>query len=456
MMMMTFTRVSNSRPLLSTVALLNSCGNSRLYTTSGVSAHLPSHNRDKKILIHGTDATGVSLALFLKRRGISSELVDTGSPSTRSDRGMIIGGNEIRALKQNGVFESIYRKSKDISSSVVASRDGDVYGQCQFEKCLPTLPFALTESTYVETLLQECLSTPQSGEGIVKLRRGETKLTLQQPKNQQVSTTNNKIFVSYSETSKAAYDLVVGCDPHSNSNDIQSVSPVRSYMLRDATPNNIAEQYPEQLYHFRTVINRPQLFPSIAMQQFATEKRLLTFPLPNDRLAVSGSFKKPLQSSPVGDVPRNKIFQTFLDFEDIGAHIITEFLESAPESLKLEKTESNRLVSYISSAGNVVVIGEAADRLAGGSFESNFIGIEDAYQLAELISGSPTSVDQLMVLFNQQRQTRIKSILETINHQEHIVYKGGWQVRLFGKYYLRRYFSQRSQSKRIRQITGSN
>ncbi|EFA85755.1 hypothetical protein PPL_00985 [Heterostelium album PN500] len=422
-----------------------------LSTSSESAANLTNsfNNRDKKILIHGSDVAGVSLALFLKKKGISSELVDTGS---RLDRGILISANASKALKQNGVFESIYRKGKDVTSSIVTSKDGEIYGSCNFEKYDPILPFALTEATFVETLLQECLSTPQSGEGSVKLRKGDQRLTLSLPKQQQQQQgQQQKIYVGYSETSKAAYDLVVGSEGYGQTSDLLSTSPVRNYLLKDASVPQTT-QYAEQLYHFKTVINKPSLFPAIVHQQFATEKRLLTFPLPNDRLAISGSFKRPLNQIGEPENARNKIFNTFTDFEDIGAHTVISFLESAPENLKLEKSDQHRLQSYISSTGNIVAISDAADKLASGSFESNFIGIEDAYRLSEMLSQSPESISQILESFNRDRQQRMKLILAAIDQQEKVVYKGGWQVRTLGKYYLKFYYSQRQQAKRLREL----
>ncbi|EGG17398.1 hypothetical protein DFA_08393 [Cavenderia fasciculata] len=433
--------------------------------------------KDKKILIHGNDVGGVSLALFLKKKGISSELIETkpiiSSASSSSaiscytptfqslDRGYFISFSNASILKKYGVFDNIHRKGFNINNQLTVSRDGDKYGSLAYEKCSPSdspirLPFTMTESALIESLLSECLQTPQLGEGTVRIRKQKIRSIEQQPQQQQNNNNKDgKALVSFMDTgSRIGYDLVVGADPfdyhhshtvNANTPPNTTVSHIRQYILNRVPQTK--ESY--TLYQFSTIANRPPVFPAMVLRQFAKDKRMLAFPLPNERVAISGAFIRPPNTAQDPDNGRNKVYHTMCDFEDLGAHTVVALQDSAPENMKLERFDPIRLKDFVS--GNIALMGEAADKFTLGSIESYSAAIEDANELAEILSTSnPNQIEQSLARYNQQRQTRLSTIANAILEQDTFTFKGGWKITMLGTLYLKYFFAQFNQSKLVK------
>ncbi|KAF2072638.1 hypothetical protein CYY_006040 [Polysphondylium violaceum] len=423
----------------------------------------PVHLRDKKILINGSDIAGLSLGLFLKKKGISCDIVDTNSTITTTTTQMVqnsirkttsevkpnVGGvvvyNHVYdLLKKLGVYDQLLEKSLQLEGSCFTERDGAAYGIFNFIKLKQEKnPLSISEADMKDILLSECLKFKPS-EGIVSIKKSTKIKSIQQsPNSNNNNNNNNKVMITFSNSPvKVSYDALIG-----SANSIENVDTVRQYLFDklDKEPS-----FYKDTHYFSTIVKKCNQ-PDIPMinTQFAYEKKLVTFPISSTQVAISGSFFKPRLP------PHNHkhlIFHEFYDMEDVNSHNIISFQDSATENIALGKVDEQMLKSY--SLDNICLIGDAADKLPYDNLLITSIAIEDANQLADSIGQSTSSnLSESISKFDRQRQTRMTNkYLPIIKAEQSIIFRPDWLVYLFGKYYFKYFCSGKKQLKRLKSL----
>jgi len=417
-------------------------------------------------LINGSDIAGLSLGLFLKKKGISCDIVDTNSTITTTTTsvkssgvtktttevkpnigGVVIYNHVHDLLKKLGVYDQTLEKSQQLEGSCYTERDGAAYGIFNFIKLKQEKnPFSISESELKDILIAECLKFNKS-EGTISIKKS-TKIKSIHPTNNNnntktTTTSNNKVMITFSNSSvKVSYDALIG-----SANSIENVDTVRQFLFDklEKVPNFYTDTH-----YFSTIIKKCNQ-PDIPMinTQFAYEKKLVTFPLSSNHVAISGSFFKP-RLPPNNN--KHLIFQEFYDMEDVNSHNVISFQDCAPENIALAKVDDMILKSY--ALDNICLIGDAADRLPQDNLLVTSIALEDADQLADAISQSTSpNLSESIAKFNRSRQTRMNTkYLPIMKTEQSIIFKPDWLVYLFGKYYFRYICSGKKQLKRLKSL----
>ncbi|EGC32824.1 hypothetical protein DICPUDRAFT_17837, partial [Dictyostelium purpureum] len=421
----------------------------------------------KKILICGNDIPGLSLALFLKKKGVSSEIVDSGNNS-KNDTGIVLTNNCYNAFKNNGggtVADELLNNSTQLNGIGYFSKYGQSYGFLNFLEYFKNIQpsnsivFSSSESKIKEILTSQCIQSNR-GEGSVSFKKGLKIKKISENEKQQQQTQQQEegdgVFITFSNSHiKVHYDMVIG-----SSNCYESQDPVREYLSDKLEKSTIQDSLfgkeSSMLRYFSTVINNTaELSPPIITTQFQREKKLTSFILPNNKIALSGSFlKKQLKQNEIDNNNtnfKNYVSGEFSIFEDLGAHNIVSLQDNQTE-LTLSTISDFTFKSY--AHNSLCLIGDAADKLPQDNLFGTVIGIEDASKLVQIITKDEEykSIPKQLQEFNKDRVTRMDQHMKVFMNDKRSIFDYHFLLLLLGKYYLKMVYSGKSQYKRLKNL----
>eukprot|EP01132_Coremiostelium_polycephalum_P008581 gene8581-10559_t len=395
---------------------------------------------EKKILIQGDDVAGLALALFLKRRGISSELYETTSPVS-TDHGIYLTDKCQSILKKYKVDE--LKDTEKIRHSSLTTFRGAVVDHQKHEEQekqnqKPT-PISISNVNLKKQLIHEISNKFEKGQGKVKINRAGSKIKSVIQKSPELASIT---IANINSAANPFYDLVIGASTDvsvdsSSSADGNGTDPIRQCLIAKES-----EPFPFQYHHFTTVINRPSVYPPVSFTSVAPERILVSYPLPNDKLAISGTFKKSLFTKfnpDKAENPKSSIIPEYVDFEDITPHLITNIIDTAPEQFQIYKSPSKRLKNYAN--GNICVIGDAADYFSLDYLKRTEIGLMDADHLAECLV-EEDSIPKALDRFNREKKLRMVPILNSIDKAHNMLFNGNRQWLLFKNYFIKKNFNK--------------
>ncbi|KAN0023312.1 hypothetical protein ACTFIU_011482 [Dictyostelium citrinum] len=418
----------------------------------------------KKILISGNDVVGLSLALFLKKKGISSEVVESNH-SKLDDTGIILTHKNLQAYRDyvgDGLVERISKNGNKLSGSGYFLKNGDPLGVLNFNKYSKSngdiIALSTTESKLKEILSQECLKPFKDGEGVVSFKKSIFKIKKVHEENSNNNNNqidinnnnnnNNNIYLTFTNSSiKNYYDLIVGSmDPTEKNN----IDPIREYVIeknKQFIEPSIYQNRIQQSYSFNTIVDCSfPLVPPILITQFLQGKKLVSFILPNKKVALTGTFTKETQINLEPSKFNQMVSNEFKQIEDVNVHSIVSLSDNQNE-LNLFKVPQTHLTNI--THNSIVLIGNTADYLPHDNVFITSIGIEDANKLVHLLvdnnnNNNTNNIQTLLNKFNNDRKVRLAKFMKSIKDDQNIIFRSSKVFFLIGKFYLKfHYFSKR-------------
>jgi 2-polyprenyl-6-methoxyphenol hydroxylase-like FAD-dependent oxidoreductase len=155
----------------------------------------------KKVLIVGGGIAGLSLAVFLRDRGIAADLVEIKKEWTVYGVGIIQQSNVVRAMAQLGLLDSYLKSSFSFDNVGIYDMAGNLKAKVPGRRLAgPQYPANLGIS---RPALHEILTSAARSRG-TQVRLGVTVATLEQD--------GEFVHATLTDGSKSFYDLVVGAD----------------------------------------------------------------------------------------------------------------------------------------------------------------------------------------------------------------------------------------------------
>ncbi|KYQ89896.1 hypothetical protein DLAC_08459 [Tieghemostelium lacteum] len=398
--------------------------------------------KDKKILINGSDVSGLSLALFLKKKGVSCEVVESNKATLGNQSGIILNRNSLQLYRETlgeTLYEKLQSHSIPLSGNVISAIDGEIY---KFQDYLSdkksvenveTLPLSMNEHSLKQLLLEECEKVVR-GEGIVKMLKGFKLKSLQQSNDKP----QQQVHVTFSNNSSLniAYDLVIG----SIAQRQDTLDQVREFLI-DSGKVPLVDKYIKSseigsnIVSFSTVVPKTSTYPPIITTQSNYDCRLVSFLMPDNQISLRGSFRLPKQTLSKESDSKSLIFQQFNLFEDLNAHNIISFSDAShSDMIKLREYQPKSMENYYN--GNICVIGDSADAFTLDTIYDTSVGIEDAKDLSECLLNvnNGTTISEKLMKYNESRKNRVDRKLKSfLNDEFSIFYLGNWKLSVFVK-----------------------
>ncbi|KAM9955309.1 hypothetical protein ACTFIW_002367 [Dictyostelium discoideum] len=421
----------------------------------------------KKVLISGNDVVGLSLALFLKKKGISSEIVES-THTKIDDTGVVLTHKNLQTYKDyvgDSLVERITKNGNRLNSAGYFAKNGDTYGVLNFTKYSKLKDditmLSTTESKLKEILTHECSKPFKEGEGVVSFKKSIFKIKKVHEENSNNNNNNNEldnIYITFTNsTNKNYYDLIVGSmDPTEKNN----VDPVREYVVeknKQFVEPSIYDNRTEQSYSFNTIVDCSfPLVPPLLITQFLKGKKLVSFILPNKKVALTGTFTRESQITTESSKYNQMVSNEFKQIEDVNVHSIVSLLDNQNE-LNLFKVPQTHLANI--THNSIVLIGNTADYLPHDNVYITSIGIEDANKLAQLLIENNTTnnnnnnnIQTLLSKFNNDRKVRLTKFMKAIKEDQKIILRSSKVFFLVGKLYLKFHYLSKRQYNRFKDL----
>jgi 2-polyprenyl-6-methoxyphenol hydroxylase-like FAD-dependent oxidoreductase len=153
------------------------------------------------VLIVGGGIAGMALAISLKRAGISSEIAEINPDWSVLGVGISLQGPALRALKAVGVLDQCIAAGFGYSYFKACTAAGNVTGTVTLPRLIgPDYPATIGVMRHaLHDVLKDAVRKAE-----IPVRLGVTTASLQQ--------NDGSVFVRFSDSSSARYDLVVGGD----------------------------------------------------------------------------------------------------------------------------------------------------------------------------------------------------------------------------------------------------
>jgi 2-polyprenyl-6-methoxyphenol hydroxylase-like FAD-dependent oxidoreductase len=334
-------------------------------------------------LIVGAGIAGLSLALALRRRGLSAELIERSPAPTTDGAGLYLVGAATRALQALGLRDAVLDRGCVVRTQSLFDRAGSLLARTDVDAfwsaCGPCV--GLTRAALHGLLTNEVKGTPiRYGVALRALKR-ET----------------GRVVASCSDGSEEPYDLVVGAD------GIRST--VRSL------------EFAEGGTSFRGQVGWRFIAPMPAgvsgWSVFLGEGRVFLFvPMGND---AAYCYADKVASEPSDDPALGRVERLRGLFRDF-APAVRETLAAIRLDHPVHYAPIEEVIQPVPGRGNVVLIGDAAHAMSPNMACGAAMGLEDALALAELLGAAGDSLeDGVVPAFVRRRASRV----EWVRRQTH-------------------------------------
>ncbi|WP_329228613.1 FAD-dependent oxidoreductase [Streptomyces sp. NBC_01460] len=352
-------------------------------------------SRTRKVLVIGGGAAGNAITVLLRRAGVDVDLIEAKDDwNATAGSGITLQGNALRVLRELGVWEQVEASGYGFGSVGITAPDGTVlHAQDDIRSGGDDLPATVGMQ---RPQLQQILIDAVRASG-ADVRLGVRATTLDQDRD--------GVAVRFTDGTDGRYDLVIAADglgsttraaigiaakPEPTGMAIWRVAAPRPVGLTRTDlayggPAHIAGYCPTSettLYAYVVEANRDRA--SIPPESYADEMRRLT--------SAYGGFWP-------------------------------EITETITDPSKVNYTWFDRMLIEGSwHRGRVVLVGDAAHCCPPTLAQGAALSLEDAWVLAQMLTGSDTWDDSLFQAYYERRITRVRPVVEAS------VQIGQWQL----------------------------
>eukprot|EP01112_Ceratiomyxa_fruticulosa_P016255 TRINITY_DN4881_c0_g1_i1.p1 TRINITY_DN4881_c0_g1~~TRINITY_DN4881_c0_g1_i1.p1 ORF type:complete len:470 (-),score=86.02 TRINITY_DN4881_c0_g1_i1:246-1610(-) len=373
-------------------------------TTNTVKSLLNTHHTSK-VLICGGGISGLSTALALKKKGISSEVLEHSKDFNANHlehRGAFVSITGGRALDDLNLYEQVKKEGTPIGYYYVTNSKGQTYGKLDFNKEFMSRfrvqPLGISARSLHKILLKECQKPPSSTEGSVRFTQKTSVVSIEKSNSDlKVHFTGNRVPQSYS--------IVVGADGwNSKIRDLQ-FDPFDGYQTLTQ---------PSGFGVVHLVVNAPWgVDDESLLEMWGTGSRVCITPIGQNKLYVWGTFnsKMPIAMSKSGLQPSTKFLEHFDDYKGYIPQIIDELTTHGPGAVEVDYPRDVSVTKLVHA--NTVLVGSAAHAMAPNLHQSTGLSLEDAVELADCLSKDPEiSIEDALFNYETKRLKYTQTIFK--------------------------------------------
>lgn len=325
------------------------------------------------ILIAGAGIAGLAMALALRDRDISFEIVEREASETRRGAGMYLPGNAVRALGQLGVIDRVCEMAPAIDVQRIFDSRGGLLNQIDLASFWRQCGGCLSLSrTALQRILKDALTeTPIRYDlSIASIHQDAT-----------------DALVTFNDGTQRAYDLVIGAD------GIQSTVRSAAFGQREPLDLGIAS--------WRTIIDN-QFGVTGWTAMLGPKRTLLAIPVDEGRLYVYADVAASDRAY-AGSHPVQTIRELFSSF----AAPLRPIVDSLDAAASIHASRLREIPAQMTHKGCVVLIGDAAHATSPSMAQGAGMALEDALVLAEALSHAQ-SVPAALEAFSARRLGRVQ------------------------------------------------
>lgn len=342
--------------------------------------------RVERVLIVGGGIAGLSLAIALRQRGLSAEIVERADEGAGSGAGLYLVGLGTRALAALGLADAAVREGYINRTQTFLNHRGERLAELDVDaywaSCGPCLG--------LERLVLHRLLTEQV-RGL-RTRFGVTVGALwQQPE---------QVSVQFTDGSDDTYDLVVGADGIRSS--------IRRLEFGESDP-----QFRGQV-GWRFIARCPAGIHGWTVF-LGSGSAFLLLPIGGDRAYC---YADRIASRPIADPPGGRVErlrEIFRHFANPVREVLTQI--ESPEQLHFSAIEE--VVHEPWGRGRVVLIGDAAHAMSPNMACGAAMAFEDALVLADLITRDG-AVSEIVPEYIRRRSARIGWVRRQTNGRDRL------------------------------------
>lgn len=318
-----------------------------------------------KILIAGAGIAGLAMAIALRNRGMSFEIVEREATDTDGGAGMYLPGNAVSALEQLGVIDRVRERASKINAQNIFDNRGRLLNEFDLASFWQLCGGCLSLSrSALQGILKDTLT-----EGLI--RRGLSVAGIQQDPS--------GALVTFSDGTRRTYDLVIGAD------GIRSI--VRRTVFGRQEPLDLG------ITSWRTIIDN-QFGITGWTAMLGLRRTLLAIPVEDGRLYVYADVAAPEGAHP--GAPAHILRDLFSSF----AAPLRPIIDGLDSAATIHAGRLREVPAQIMHKGRVVLIGDAAHATSPSMAQGAGMALEDALVLAEALSrskGLPASLNEFFV-----------------------------------------------------------
>ena len=340
----------------------------------------------ERVLIVGGGLGGLSLAIALRRQGLSAEIVERANKDTGTGAGLYLVGLATRALVALGLADAALSEGCVNRTQTFRNHRGaclaDIDVEGYWAGCGPCL--GLRRAT-LHRLLAERMASLQT-------RFGVTVEALRQEQE--------RVSVRFTDRSDDAYDLVIGADGIRSS--------IRRLEFGKSDP-----QFRGQV-GWRFIARRPAGIDGWTVF-LGSGSAFLLLPIGGDQVYC---YADRIASTPIADPPEGRIErlrEIFRHFAEPVQEVLAQV--DSPEQLHFSAIEE--VLHEPWGRGRVVLIGDAAHAMSPNMACGAAMAFEDALVLADLISQRGT-VSGIVPGFIRRRSPRIGWVRRQTNSRDRL------------------------------------
>jgi naringenin degradation protein FdeE len=339
----------------------------------------------RKVLVVGGGIAGLTLAVALRRRGIAVDVVELAPRWEILGVGISLTGPTLRALAGIGLLDRCVKAAFGFDRIVFADAAGREVGTLAMPRLAgPDYPatVAIARSALHDVLIRAAQELGAS------VTLGATVAALHQR--------GDAVAVALSDGTRAAYDLVVGCD------GIHST-------VRRLTFDQVPEASFTGLAVWRAVMPRPAAIDCMRVF-YGRKTKAGVNPHSRDEMFL-------FLVQPIADDRRPPADELHLvlrpQLDEFGGEVMAHVRDHVTDPRRIDYRPMNAfLLPAPWYRGRVLVIGDAAHTTTPHLATGAGIAIEDAVVLAELLAtGLP--VPELLDQFMARRFARCRLVVET-------------------------------------------
>lgn len=343
-------------------------------------------SRASRILIVGGGIAGLSLAIALRRRGLTSEIVDRADGWPTSGAGLYLVGAATRALGQLELDRPVLDEGAVIRTQTFRDHRGDQLAEIDaheyWKACGPCLGVS-------RSALHRVLADGIHG---LSMRFGVTVLAMQQ--------VGARISVHLTDGSSESYDLVVGADGIRSS--------VRQLALGESRP-----RYRGQI-GWRFIAQRTATPPIDGWTVYlGAGSAFLLVPIGDDALYCYADRMawRPDSASWGRDVARlREYFRRF-------ASPVGEVLDQLESADQVHCSPIEEVAHESWGRGQVVLVGDAAHAMSPNMACGAAMALEDAVVLADIIA-QPGNATEILPELVRRRSGRVRWVRRQTNQRD--------------------------------------
>ncbi len=339
-----------------------------------------------RVLIVGAGLAGVSLAISLRERGVSPDVIERLTAWPSHGAGIYLVGNAMRALQALGVAEDVHRQGAGIRRQVLMDRRGrklvEIDTESVWGSCGPCVGVrrAVLQQELVNAL----------GESEVQFSTTVTSIEQQ----------GDGVAVGFSDGTERNYELVVGADG------------VHSSIRQRLFPKSLA-RYCGQV-GWRFIVSCPPAIDSWTL--FSGPKGVFLF------IPVGGGqaycYADAMLTEPIADPLEGRLERLRTRFSGFTT-VVSEALAELKSSEQIHFGIIEDIFQHSWAAGNVLLFGDAAHATSPNMASGAAMAFEDSIALSEALT-SGHDIQKVIDEYSSRRQKRIRWVHEQTKRRDRI------------------------------------